>query len=213
MTESSVRVARPGRQRGSRRSRRLGAGRGAGLRRGLRLSCSGPGAARSALRAGKADGDSDGRPVAPDSLQPRGPGILPSQVRADYIHCASSIGTGACYLRSPRRSVLTNLLLQEGGEVLHDAFFFAHENSLFAHKMHSLPRPPILCPDPLTLCPLAQILSARVFYSEMFATFRTQSRCSHSSSTSLPIPAARPDPPPRPPRPPRPPCPRPPPPA
>ena len=36
-TESAFRVARPGRQKGSRRSRRLGAGRGAGLRRGLRL--------------------------------------------------------------------------------------------------------------------------------------------------------------------------------
>ena len=48
---------------------------GAGLRRWLLLSGSGPGGV---------------------GLWPQGPGTWPSRVRADYIQCASSIGTGAC---------------------------------------------------------------------------------------------------------------------
>ena len=51
------------------------------------------------------------RTGGPSRLRPRGPGTRPSQVRADYIQCASSNGTGACHPRSPRRGLLTHLLL------------------------------------------------------------------------------------------------------
>ena len=70
--------------------------------------------------------------------------------------------------------------------------FMPNINQLFAHKMHSLPRPPSpphLCPDPSFLC--LQFLSARVLYSEAFETFRTHSRRSHRTCTSPP-PTARP---------------------
>ena len=60
----------------------------------------------------------------------------------------------------------------------------------FPIKCFLCPDPAILCPNPFIVCP--QILSARVLYSEAFATFRTQSRCFHGSCTSPPppIPAA-----------------------
>ena len=74
-------------------------GAGLGLRRGLLLCGSGPGGG-----AGSAAGRGGRRwPVPPDSLWPRGPGTRSCRVRADYIQCASSIGTGACHLHSPRR--------------------------------------------------------------------------------------------------------------
>ena len=67
--------ARPAWPRGSRQSRWLGAGRGGWT---------------STLAATERIG------TWGVGLWPQGPGTWPSRVRADYIQCASSIGTGAC---------------------------------------------------------------------------------------------------------------------
>ena len=73
-------------------------------------------------------------------------------------------GTGAASLWPPARPDPPE----------NDAIFFENENSLFAHKMHYFPRPPIFGTDPLILCP--QILSARVLYV-----------CDFSDTKRLPI--------------------------
>ena len=60
------------------------------------------------------------------------------------------------------------------------------QNALFLQSPHSC----LAFPSPLHSFP--QTLFSSVLYSEMFATPRTQSRRSHGSSTSPPIPASRP---------------------
>ena len=62
-----------------------------------------------------------------------------------------------------------------------DTIFYSDKNSL---NCTLFPDHTLLFPDPPILFP--QILSARVLYSETFATLRTQSRRSHSSSTPPP---------------------------
>ena len=65
-----------------------------------------------------------------------------------------------------------------------DGFFFGHENSLFANKMHSFPRPPPSLPRPAPSFLPQMILYGRVLYSKTFATFRTHSLRSQDTSTS-----------------------------
>ena len=56
-----------------------------------------------------------------------------------------------------------------------DAFFFAHENSLFVHKILSLPRPPFFAQIPLSLSrttnPMAPVLYSNATCRSTFTTF------------------------------------------
>ena len=100
-------------------------------------------------------------------------------------------------------SCMLNPFWKQIFQILNDIYvrlmmhFFCHENSLFCTPNPIFAQtPPIFAQtNPI----FADKFSPRVLYSEMFATFRTQSRCSHGSSTS-PVypPPGRPDPPHRP---------------